>query len=100
MAKIAEVQEVAIADLRPYERNAKTHSKEQVAKIAASIKEFGFVIKRWNGTRKNSEQRSSRASNYDIFTFSTEIIDFPCRKYRFHALTRSVPECIRAKKYQ
>ena len=43
MAKIAEVQEVAIADLRPYDRNAKMHSKEQVAKIAASIEEFGFL---------------------------------------------------------
>lgn len=43
MAKIAEVQEVAVAELRPYERNAKTHSKEQVAKIAASIEEFGFL---------------------------------------------------------
>ena len=43
MAKIAEVQEVAVTELRPYERNAKTHSKEQVAKIAASIEEFGFL---------------------------------------------------------
>ena len=29
--------------LRPYERNARTHSTEQVAKIAASIAEFGFT---------------------------------------------------------
>lgn len=29
--------------LRPYERNARTHSPEQVAKIAASITEFGFT---------------------------------------------------------
>lgn len=28
--------------LQPYERNARTHSPEQVAKIAASITEFGF----------------------------------------------------------
>ena len=27
----------------PYARNARTHSDEQVAQIAASIKEFGFV---------------------------------------------------------
>ena len=29
--------------LRPYSRNARTHSPEQVAQIAASIVEFGFV---------------------------------------------------------
>ena len=29
--------------LRPYERNARTHSAEQVAQIAASIVEFGFT---------------------------------------------------------
>ena len=28
--------------LKPYDRNARTHSQEQVAKIAASITEFGF----------------------------------------------------------
>ncbi|HKD06048.1 MAG TPA: ParB/Srx family N-terminal domain-containing protein [Bryobacteraceae bacterium] len=27
----------------PYARNARTHSDDQVAQIAASIKEFGFV---------------------------------------------------------
>jgi hypothetical protein len=29
--------------LRPYERNARTHSPQQVAQIAASIQEFGFT---------------------------------------------------------
>jgi DNA modification methylase len=29
--------------LRPYERNARTHSPEQIAQIAASIQEFGFT---------------------------------------------------------
>ena len=29
--------------LKPYERNARTHSPEQVAQIAASIREFGFT---------------------------------------------------------
>lgn len=43
MAKIAGVQEVSRADLKPYERNAKKHSAEQVEKIARSIKEFGFL---------------------------------------------------------
>ena len=32
-----------VEQLVPYERNARTHSDEQVARIAASIQEFGFV---------------------------------------------------------
>lgn len=32
-----------VADLIPYVMNARTHSEEQVAQIAASIKEFGFT---------------------------------------------------------
>ena len=32
-----------VGDLIPYARNSRTHSDEQVAKIAASIKEFGFL---------------------------------------------------------
>lgn len=31
-----------VAELIPYSNNARTHSDEQVAKLAASIKEFGF----------------------------------------------------------
>ena len=34
---------VAVASLIPYARNARTHSDEQVAQIAASIAEFGFT---------------------------------------------------------
>lgn len=32
-----------VADLIPYARNARTHSDEQVARIAASIKEYGWT---------------------------------------------------------
>lgn len=32
-----------LSALRPYERNARTHSKRQIRQIAASIKEFGFT---------------------------------------------------------
>lgn len=31
------------AELIPYENNAKTHTPEQIEKIAASIQEFGFI---------------------------------------------------------
>ena len=34
---------VSIESLKPYERNARTHSDAQIDQIARSIKEFGFV---------------------------------------------------------
>lgn len=34
---------LSIAALVPYARNSRTHSKEQIAQIAASIREFGFT---------------------------------------------------------
>lgn len=36
-------ENVSIDKLKPYERNARTHSAEQIEKIAISIKEFGFI---------------------------------------------------------
>lgn len=36
-------ENVSIDKLKPYERNARTHSDAQVLKIAKSIKEFGFI---------------------------------------------------------
>ena len=43
MAKIADVQEVSLEKLRPYERNAKKHGANQIEKLKASILEFGFL---------------------------------------------------------
>ena len=43
MGKIANVQEVPVNKLVPYERNAKIHGTEQVEKLKASIEEFGFL---------------------------------------------------------
>ena len=43
MGKAVELREVEIAALKPYERNAKQHSKDQVEKIARSIRELGFI---------------------------------------------------------
>lgn len=43
MDKSAQYCIVDVKDLIPYARNARTHSEEQVAQIAASIKEFGFL---------------------------------------------------------
>ena len=43
MTDFSPYKEAQIADLIPYARNARTHSDEQVAQIAASIREFGFI---------------------------------------------------------
>lgn len=37
------LQDIPLDQLRPWKRNARTHSKKQVRQIAESIKEFGFV---------------------------------------------------------
>ncbi len=36
------LESLPIAALKPYERNARTHSRKQIKQIAASIKRFGF----------------------------------------------------------
>src|SRR5882757_7381546 len=46
MNQTASTLEIAyrkISDLRPYTRNARTHSKRQIRQIADSIKAFGFT---------------------------------------------------------
>lgn len=43
MKNLPEYKQAQVADLIPYARNSRTHSDEQVGKIAASIKEFGFL---------------------------------------------------------
>jgi 16S rRNA G966 N2-methylase RsmD len=43
MPDLPQYKTVAVSDLVPYARNARTHSPQQVDKIAASIREFGFL---------------------------------------------------------
>lgn len=43
MDSIPAYKQAKVSDLIPYARNSRTHSDEQVAQIAASIKEFGFL---------------------------------------------------------
>ncbi len=38
-----QIEQLSVAALRPYPRNARTHSKKQVRQIAESIKRFGFT---------------------------------------------------------
>src|SRR3954466_5250541 len=40
---VRRIEQWPVDKLIPYARNARTHSEAQVAQIAASIKEFGFV---------------------------------------------------------
>lgn len=35
-------ESISIRDIKPYEKNAKAHPKEQIEKIVRSIQEFGF----------------------------------------------------------
>lgn len=37
------IEYVAVSDLRAYDKNARTHSPDQVAQLVASINEFGFT---------------------------------------------------------
>lgn len=39
-----DVREIRIADIRPYERNPRQHSPEQISMIAASMKEYGWTV--------------------------------------------------------
>jgi len=41
--KVPDYKQALVADLIPYARNSRTHSDAQISKIAASIKEFGFL---------------------------------------------------------
>lgn len=43
MAEFHEHRIVNVEDLIPYALNSRTHSDEQVAQLAASIREFGFT---------------------------------------------------------
>ena len=37
------IEQIPPAALKPYGRNARTHSKKQIGQIATSIEEFGFT---------------------------------------------------------
>ncbi len=43
MANTERFEKVSIDKLVPYARNARTHSKEQISQLRASLREFGFV---------------------------------------------------------
>ena len=43
MNKVSEMNLVDVDKLIPYVNNARTHSKEQINKLRASIRELGFI---------------------------------------------------------
>ena len=43
MTKFGKVEMVQVGELKPYQKNSRTHSAEQIDQIAKSIKEFGFT---------------------------------------------------------
>lgn len=43
MAEFPAYKPIPVDDLIPYARNSRTHSDEQITKLAASIREFGFL---------------------------------------------------------
>ena len=61
------IQEVEVEKIRPYERNAKTHTGRQVDQIANSIRQFGF--RQPDGTLYlTGKYRSNKNSN--LYTLS------------------------------
>ena len=71
MGKIANVQQVPIAELHPYKRNAKIHSREQVEKIAASIGEFGFLAPVLVDEKKNILAGHGRVQAAELLNMDT-----------------------------
>ena len=81
--------------LSPYERNARTHSDEQVAQIAASIIEFGFASSIIAGTRPAQLSGEvcawrARVAPYRQIQGEAFISFFGSHAWRvyFHALTK------------
>ena len=37
------INQIKIQDIKPYEKNAKKHTRKQIEQVANSIKRFGFV---------------------------------------------------------
>ena len=55
------IKQLPLSALRPYARNARTHSPKQIAQIAASISEFGFNNGAIKGGRRAAPTRATAA---------------------------------------
>ena len=64
------LEQVPIEKLVPYARNARTHSKEQIAQLRASLREFGFISpavidSEYNILVGHGRIQAAREENYD-----------------------------------
>ncbi len=80
-----------LAELKPYERNARTHSPEQIAQLAASIRLFGFtnpVFATAGGMIVAGHGRIEAAKLVGLITVPTITVpaDWPPEKLRAYIL--------------
>lgn len=65
------IEQLKVGDLIPYARNSRTHTKDQIDKVAASIREFGFtnpVLVQDDGTIIAGHGRVMAAKQLDMET--------------------------------
>ena len=89
--KRAQIEFRAVSSLRGYERNARTHSPEQVAQLAASIREFGFtnpVLVTPDGVIVAGHGRVAAAQEIGLVDVPTLVVgaDWPPEKVRAYVL--------------
>lgn len=78
-----------ITEIKPYQRNAKTHSSEQIRKIADSISEFGFnqpIVLDKDGTVIVGHGRLEAAKLLGLSDVPTVIIELPPAKAKAYRL--------------
>lgn len=76
------VEMIGIDRLVPYARNSRTHSDEQIAQIAASIREFGFtnpVLIDGDGGIIAAEQTGRRCYAMEL---SPQYVDVAVRRWQ------------------
>jgi DNA (cytosine-5-)-methyltransferase len=82
------LEQVPIDKLVPYARNARTHSKEQIAQLRASLREFGFVSpavidSKYNILVGHGRVQAAREEGYKTVpcVFAENLIDAQKRAY-------------------
>ena len=79
------LEQVPIEKLVPYARNARTHSKEQIAQLRASLREFGFVApavidSKYNILVGHGRVTAAREEGYKTVPCPVTRIFFPLNK--------------------
>lgn len=77
-----------LSDIKPYEKNAKLHSQQQIEKIANSIKEYGFnqpIVVDKNGVivvGHGRYQAAKKLGMEEVPTITAELSEPKLRAYR------------------